>query len=169
MPKLPDASVPKTPGERRPSTSSANGFSPVGDRGTPFAEWSAPRKEMAEFFRESARNVGFRLKPLGARSANINGKLCVQRQACCTTQGEANTNILTLVFIGPQVGLISARGNLPDGPLSDSALRKLVGFHAKPPSTRKESERPGTASSSHYYREYIERWSLLGRPPAGSK
>src|SRR6266478_2863309 len=27
-----------------------------------------------------------------------------------------------------------------------------------------KSEHKGTASSSHYYRQHIERWSLLGRP-----
>jgi hypothetical protein len=31
-----------------------------------------------------------------------------------------------------------------------------------------ESERLGTNSSSHYYRDYVERWSLLG-PPRRSK
>src|SRR5260370_26261781 len=38
------------------------------------------RKEMAEFFVE-AQKRGFAVEPLGTRSAYINGKLCVQREA----------------------------------------------------------------------------------------
>ena len=41
--------------------------------------------------------------------------------------------------------------------------RKLVGF-AQTSFSLEESDRPGTNSSQHYYRDYLERWSLLGRP-----
>ena len=68
------------------------------------------RKEMAEFFLQ-AQKRGFEVELLGTRSAYINGKLCIQRKACWHDIGQADTNILTLVFVSPEAGLISARGN----------------------------------------------------------
>jgi hypothetical protein len=51
---------------------------------------------------------------------------------------------------------------LPDGGFL-ILPEKLVGF-TQTTFNLKESERRGADSSPHYYREYIERWSLLGQP-----
>src|SRR6267143_1023790 len=107
------------------------------------------RKEMAEFFVE-AQKRGFAVEPLGTRSAYINGKLCVQRKACWHAIGKSEHKY-TYVSI-----------RQPDGRFL-ILPKKLAGFK-QTTFNPEESEYLGTASSSHYYRQHIERWSLLGRP-----
>src|SRR5690348_6136494 len=59
------------------------------------------KKEMAEFFVE-AQKRGFQVEPLGTKSAYINGKICVQRQACWHEIGKGKYKYITLAFIGPR-------------------------------------------------------------------
>ena len=119
------------------------------------------KKEMAEFF-VKAQERGFQVEPLGTRGAYINGKLCVQRQACWHDTGNGKYKYTYLSIYRPTGRFDICAWKLPDGQFL-ILPKKLVGF-TQTTFNPEESERPGTASSSHYYREYIERWSLLGRP-----
>jgi predicted XRE-type DNA-binding protein len=119
------------------------------------------KKEMAEFFVE-AQERGFQVEPLGTRSAYINGQLCVQRQACWHDMGKGKHKYTYLSIHQPTVRFDICAWKLPDGRFL-ILPKKLVDFR-QTTFNPEESERLGTASSSHYYREYIERWSLLGRP-----
>jgi len=119
------------------------------------------RKEMAEFFVEAQRR-GFAVEPLGAKSAYINGKLCVQRKACWHDVPKSYRKYTYLSICPPRGRFDFCAWKLPDGRFL-ILPRKLTGFR-QTTFNPEESQRPGTASSSHYYREYIERWSLLGRP-----
>ena len=119
------------------------------------------RKEMAEFFVE-AQKRGFEVEPLRARSAYINGKLYVQRKACWHDITKSRQKY-TYLSIRPPTGRFDfCAWKLPDGRFL-ILPKKLTGFR-QTTFNPEEGERPGTAGSSHYYREYIERWSLLGRP-----
>ena len=119
------------------------------------------RKEMAEFFVQ-AQKRGFAVELLGRRSAYINGKLCVQRNACWHDVGSSEHKYTFLSIRQPSVKFDICAWKLPDGHFL-ILPKKLVGFK-QTTFNPEESESLGTASSSHYYREYIERWSLLGRP-----
>ena len=119
------------------------------------------KKEMAEFFVE-AQERGFQVEPLGTMSAYINGKICVQRQACWHNIGKGKYKYTYLSIHQPTGRFDICAWKLPDGRFL-ILPKKLVGF-TQTTFNPEESERLGTASSSHYYREYIERWSLLGRP-----
>jgi len=119
------------------------------------------RKEMAEFFVEAQRR-GFAVEPLGAKSAYINGKFCVQRKACWHDVPKRHRKYTYLSICPPTGRFDFCAWKLPDGRFL-ILPRELTGFR-QTTFNPEESERPGTASSSHYYREYIERWSLLGRP-----
>jgi hypothetical protein len=119
------------------------------------------RKEMAEFFVE-AQKRGFEVEPLGARSAYINGKTCVQRQACWHDIGKGKYKYTYLSIHRPTGRFDICAWKLPDGRFL-ILPKELVDF-TQTTFNPKESERQGTHSSSHYYRDYIERWSLFGRP-----
>lgn len=119
------------------------------------------KKEMAEFF-VKAQERGFQVEPLGTKSAYINGKICVQRQACWHDIGKGKYKYTYLSIYQPTCPFDICAWKLPDGRFL-ILPKELVGF-TQTTFNPEESERPGTASSSHYYREYIERWSLLGRP-----
>jgi predicted XRE-type DNA-binding protein len=119
------------------------------------------KREMGEFFVE-AQERGFRVEPLGSRSACINGKLCLQRQACWhdIEQGERKYTYVSIHLPNSRFDICAWR--LPDGRFL-ILPKKLAGFR-QTSFKAEESERLGTASSSHHYREYIGRWSVLGRP-----
>jgi hypothetical protein len=119
------------------------------------------KKEMAEFFVE-AQKRGFPVEPLGRKSAYINGKICIQRQACWHTIGRGKYKYTYLSIHRPSSRFDICAWKLPDGRFL-ILPKKLVGF-TQTTFNPEESERLGTYSSSHYYREYIERWSLLGQP-----
>ena len=119
------------------------------------------RKEMAEFFVE-AQKRGFAVELLGKKSAYINGKLCVQRNACWHDVGSSEYKYTFLSIRRPSVKFDICAWKLPDGRFL-ILPKKLTGF-AQTTFNPEESDRLGTNSSSHYYRDYIERWSLLGRP-----
>jgi hypothetical protein len=119
------------------------------------------KKEMAEFFLQ-AQKRGFEVEPLGARSAYINGKLCVQRNACWHDVGSNEHKYTFLSIRQPTVRFDICAWKLPDGRFL--ILPKKLSSFTQTTFNPKESERLGTNSSSHYYRDYIERWSLLGRP-----
>jgi hypothetical protein len=119
------------------------------------------KKEMAEFFLQ-AQKRGFAVEPLGARSAYINGKLCVQRQACWHDVGSNERKYTFLSIRQPKVRFDICAWKLPDGRFL--ILPKELSSFTQTTFNPEESERLGTNSSSHYYRDYIERWSLLGRP-----
>jgi len=119
------------------------------------------KKEMAEFFVE-AQKRGFSVEPLGPRSAYINGKLCVQRNACWHDIGQGQHKYTYLSIRQPGVRFDICAWKLPDGRFL-ILPKKLTGFR-QTTFNPEESEYLGTASSSHYYRQHIERWSLLGRP-----
>jgi hypothetical protein len=119
------------------------------------------RKEMAEFFVE-AQKRGFAVEPLGTRSAYIDGKLCVQRKACWHAIGKSEHKHTYVSIRQPGGRFDICAWKLPDGRFL-ILPKKLAGFGQttfKP----EESEYPGTASSSHHYRQHIEGWSLLGQP-----
>jgi len=119
------------------------------------------KKAMAEFF-VKAEERGFEVEPLGAKSACINGKICVQRQACWHTIGKNKYKYTYLSIYRPTGSYDICAWKLPDSQFL-ILPRKLVGF-TQTTFNPEESEWLGTARSSHYYREYIERWSLLGEP-----
>jgi hypothetical protein len=119
------------------------------------------KKEMPEFFLQ-AQKRGFEVEPLGTRSAYINGKLCVQRNACWHDVGNSGYKYTFLSIRQPTVRFDICAWKLPDGRFL-ILPKKLTGFR-QTTFNPEESERLGTNSSSHYYRDYIERWSLLGRP-----
>jgi len=123
------------------------------------------RKEMAEFFVE-AQKRGFAVELLGTRSAYINGKLCVQRKACWHDIGKSGHKYTYLSIFRPAGRFDICAWKLPDGRFL-ILPKELTGFR-QTTFNPEESDRPGTASSSHHYRQHIERWSLLGRP-RGSK
>ncbi len=119
------------------------------------------RKEMAEFFVQ-AQKRGFAVELLGPRSAYINGKLCIQRKACWHDVGTSGYKYTYLSIRQPTGRFDICAWKLPDGRFL-ILPRKLTGFR-QTTFNAEESEHLGTASSSHYYRQHIERWSLLGRP-----
>jgi transcriptional regulator with XRE-family HTH domain len=119
------------------------------------------KQAMAEFFVE-AQKRGFPVEPLSARRGYINGKLCVQRQACWhdLEQGQRKYTYLSIHTPSGQFDICAWK--LPDGRFL-ILPRKLAAFR-QTTFNPEESERFGTFSSSHHYREYIERWSVLGQP-----
>jgi len=119
------------------------------------------RKEMAEFFVE-AQKRGFAVEPLGMRSAYINGKLCVQRKACRHDIRKSEHEYTYVSVRQPGGRFDICAWKLPDGRFL--ILPKKLASFRQTTFNPEESEYLGTASSSHYYRQYIERWSLLGRP-----
>jgi hypothetical protein len=119
------------------------------------------RKEMAEFFVQ-AQKRGFAVELLGKKSAFINGKLCIQRQACWHEVGRSEYKYTCLSIRRPSVKFDICAWKLPDGRFL-ILPKKLAGF-TQTTFNPEESDRLGTNSSSHYYRDYVERWSLLGRP-----
>ena len=121
------------------------------------------RKEMAEFFVQ-AQKRGFAVELLGRRSAYINGKLCVQRNACWHDVGSSEHKYTFLSIRQPSVKFDICAWKLPDGRFL-ILPKKLTDFR-QTTFNPEESEHLGTASSSHYYRQHIERWSLLGAPAA---
>jgi hypothetical protein len=119
------------------------------------------KKEMPEFFVQ-AQKRGFAVELLGPRNAYINGKLCIQRKACWHDVGRGEYKYTYLSIRQPSGRFDICAWKLPDGRFL-ILPRKLTGFR-QTTFNPEESEHLGTASSSHYYRQYIERWSLLGRP-----
>jgi len=122
------------------------------------------KKEMAEFFLE-AQKRGFAVEPLGPRSAYINGKLCLQRNACWHDIEQNEHKYTYLSIRQPGVRFDICAWKLPDGRFL-ILPKQLTGFR-QTTFNPEESESLGTNSSSHYYRQHIERWSLLGRPRRG--
>ncbi|MBS1841394.1 MAG: hypothetical protein JST77_11160 [Acidobacteria bacterium] len=119
------------------------------------------KKEMAEFF-VAAQQRGFSVEPLGRKSAYINGKLCVQRNACWHAMGNGKHTYTFLSIRQPLVKFDICAWKLPDGRFL-ILPRKLVDF-AQTSFNPEKTDYLGTNSSSHYYRDYFEKWSLLGRP-----
>ena len=119
------------------------------------------KKAMAEFFVEAEKR-GFPVEPLGRTSAYINGKLCVQRQACWHDIGKGEHKYTYLSIRQPDSRFDICAWKLPDGRFL--ILPKKLASFRQTMFNPEETELPGTNSSSHHYREYIERWSLLGRP-----
>jgi hypothetical protein len=118
-------------------------------------------REMPEFFLE-AQKRGFPVEPLRARSACINGKICLQRQACWHDIGKGKFKYTYLSIHRPTTQFDICAWKLPDGRFL-ILPKELVDF-TQTTCNPQESERHGTYSSSHYYRDYIEKWSLLGPP-----
>lgn len=119
------------------------------------------RKEMGEFF-VAAQKRGFAVEMLGTMSASINGKVCLQRKACWHDIRTGKYKYTYLSVHRPACRFDICAWKLPDGRFL-ILPEKLVGFR-QTTFNPEESDRLGTNSSSHYYREYFERWSLLGRP-----
>jgi hypothetical protein len=120
------------------------------------------KKTMAAFFAE-AQKRGFEVETFGTRSAYINGRICVQRQACWHDIGQGKRKYTYLSIHRPTGRFDICAWKLPDGRFL-ILPKELVGF-TQTTFNPQESERLGTDSSCHYYREYIERWSLLEPPP----
>lgn len=116
---------------------------------------------MLEFF-VKAEERGFAVEPLGRKSAYINGMICVQRQACWREIGQRGYKYTYLCIRRPITRFDICAWKLPDGRFL-ILPKKLVGFRQTVFNPEK-SDHPGSAITSHYYREYIERWSLLGEP-----
>jgi hypothetical protein len=114
---------------------------------------------MAELFVE-AQKRGLPVEPLGRRTGYINGKLCVPRQACWHRIGKTKYKY-RYISIRRHTGRFEVCGwKLPDGRFL-ILPRDLANF----PQTSfglKEGVLPGPDSTSHYYRECIEKWSVLG-------
>jgi hypothetical protein len=123
------------------------------------------QKEMAEFFVE-AQKRGFAVEPLGPRRAYINGKLCLQRRACWHDIVQRKHKYTYISIHQPECRFDICAWQLPDGRFL-ILPKKLTGFK-QTTFNPEESEHLGTDSSSHHYREHIEKWSLLG-PPSGAK
>jgi len=119
------------------------------------------KKALPEFFQE-AQKRGFAVEPLGPISGYINGKLCVQRQACWHHIGTNERKYTFLSIRKPTVQFDICAWKLPDGRFL-ILPKKLTGFR-QTAFNPEESDRPGTNGTSHHYREHIERWSVLGRP-----
>jgi hypothetical protein len=119
------------------------------------------KKEMAEFFQE-AQKRGFAVEPLGSTSAYINGKLCLQRKACWHGVGKSRQKNTYLSIRQPEVRFDICAWRLPDGRFL--ILPKELTDFSQTTFNPEETESLGTTSSSHYYRQHIEKWSLLGRP-----
>jgi len=119
------------------------------------------KKAMAEFF-VTAQEHGFPVEPLGKKSAYINGKICLQRQACWHEVGKNGYKYNCLSIRRPWVRFDICAWKLPDGRFL-ILPENLTGF-TQTTFNPEKSDRLGANSSSHYYREYVERWSLLGRP-----
>ena len=119
------------------------------------------RKEMAEFF-VAAQQRGFSVEPLGRKKGYINGKICIQRQACWHNMGKGKYTYTFLSIRRPSVKFDICAWKLPDGRFL-ILPSNLVGF-AQTSFNPEETDRLGTNSSSHYYRDYLEKWSLLGQP-----
>lgn len=120
-----------------------------------------PQKEMPEFFAE-AQKRGFAVELVGTRRGYIDGKLCLQRQACRHEIEISGHKYSYLSIYRPRSEFDICAWKLPDGRFL-ILPKKLVGFQ-QTCFKLEESERKGTNSSAHYYREWIERWSELGRP-----
>lgn len=118
------------------------------------------RKEMAEFF-VAAEQHGFPVEPLGRKSAYINGKLCIQRQACWHDMRVGKRTYTFLNIHRPKARFDICAWKLPDGRFL-ILPKKLVSF-VQTSFNPEETEKPGATSASHYYRDYLERWSLLGK------
>lgn len=118
------------------------------------------KKEMAAFFLE-AQKRGFAVELVGTKRGYINGKLCLQRQACWHKLEMKGHKYSYLSIYRPAGQFDICAWKLPDGRFL-ILPKKLVGFR-QTSFKLEESERKGTASSAHYYREWIERWSELGR------
>ena len=123
------------------------------------------KKEMGEFFVQ-AQKRGFQVEPLAKRVAYINGKLCVERKACWHDIGKTGDKRVYLSIVRPKVKFDICAWKIPDGRVL-ILPEKLVGFR-QTTFNPNESGHRGTASSSHHYRQHIDKWSLLG-PPGGSK
>ena len=119
------------------------------------------KKAMPDFF-VKAEERGFQAEPIGRKSAYINGMICVQRQACWREIGRQGYKYIYLCIRRPESQFDICAWKLPDGRFL-ILPKELVGFK-QTVFTPEESDHPGTAKTSHYYREYIERWSVLGNP-----
>lgn len=119
------------------------------------------KKAMPEFF-VRAEERGFQVEPLGRKSAYINGMICVQRQACWREIRQRGHKYTYLNIHRPRGRFDICGWKLPDGRFL-ILPEKLIGFR-QTVFNPEESDHPGTAKTSHYYREYIERWSVLGEP-----
>jgi len=119
------------------------------------------KKEMAEFFVE-AQKRGFEVELLGPRSAYINGKFCVQRKACWHEVGRNGYKYTYLSIRQPGGRFDICAWKLPDGRFL--ILPKKLTPSGQTTFNPEKGKLPGTASSSHHYRQHIERWSLLGQP-----
>src|SRR5260370_33719744 len=119
------------------------------------------KKEMPELFVQ-AQKRGFAVELLGPRNAYINRKLCIQRKACWHDVGRSEYNYTYLSIRQPAGRFDICSLKLPDGRFL-ILPKELTGFR-QTTFNPEESEHLGTASSSHHYRQHIERWSLLGRP-----
>ena len=119
------------------------------------------KKAMAEFC-QKAQERGFAVEPVGRMGGYINGKLCVQRRACWRNIGKGKYKHTYLNIRQPAGRFDICAWRLPDGRFL-ILPKELVGFR-QTIFNPEEGEKPGADSSSHYYRECIERWSLLGDP-----
>ena len=121
------------------------------------------RKAMSEFF-VKAEERGFAVEPLGRKSAYINGMICVQRQACLREVAMPGRKYTYVNIHRPSAQFDICAWKLTDGRFL-ILPKELVGFRQTMFSLE-ESNHPGTTNTSHFYREYIERWSLLEKPGA---
>ena len=124
------------------------------------------RKAMPEFF-VKAEERGFQVEPLGRKSAYINGMICVQRQACWREIGKRGHKYAYLSIRRPVSQFDICAWKLPDGRFL-ILPKKLVGFRQTVFNLEKSDHHPGSSKTSHYYREYIEGWSVLGEGGHGS-
>lgn len=119
------------------------------------------KKAMVGFFL-AAQEHGFPVEPLNRKGGYINGKLCIQRQASWHKMGKGKLRYTFLNLNGPRARFDICAWKLPDGRFL-ILPRNLVNF-VQTSFNPEETKKPGANSAAHYYRDYIERWSLLGRP-----
>lgn len=120
------------------------------------------KKAMVGFFL-AAQQHGFPVEPINRKSAYINGKLCVQRQASWHKMGKGRKYAF-LNLNRPKTQFDICGWKLPDGRFL-ILPKDLVNF-VQTSFNPEETKKPGANSAAHYYRDYIEKWSLLGRAHA---
>jgi len=123
------------------------------------------KRTMVGFFL-AAHQHGFSVEPINRQSGYINGKFCVQRQASWRKTGTSKYKYNYLTIYRPKIRFDICAWKLPDGRflILPKDLVKFVQTIFNP----EETQKPGRNSAAHYYRAYIEKWNVLGRPRASA-
>lgn len=117
----------------------------------------------SKFFIAAAAR-GFIVQPISRRSGFVNGKFCVERNSCLRSVGNRGHLYDCIHLARPKMSFDVCAWELPDGSGRFLILPdELVGFTTTYFRLEENSgNRKGAYENSHYYREYIERWSVLG-------